>query len=87
MRLANEKSGSQDHDYRGTPGKTPGDLTIIPRKPRVPSLRRRQSTRQGVVTLGGHDHYLGVRPADQEQPPAGVQAADDRIIPLWLATG
>ena len=43
----------------------------MPRKKagELPSLRRHKPTKQGVVTLNGHDHYMGVWPDDQTQPP------------------
>jgi integrase len=55
--------------------------------PRTPSLRRHKTHGLGVVTLNGHDHYLGPWPAGLHTPPAAVQAAYDRLIAEWLANG
>ena len=52
-----------------------------------PSLRRHKSSRQGVVTLDGHDHYLGHWPDRAKKPPVGVQTAYDALIAEWLANG
>lgn len=52
-----------------------------------PSLRRHKARNLGVVTLCGHDHYLGPWPAHLKEPPAEVQRAYDRIIAEWLAAG
>jgi integrase len=53
----------------------------------VPSLRRHKARSLGVVTLNGHDHYLGRWPEGLSKPPAEVQAAYDRLITQWLADG
>jgi integrase len=55
--------------------------------PRTPSLRRHKTHSLGVVTLNGHDHYLGPWPAGLRKPPDAVQAAYDRLIAEWLANG
>lgn len=47
------------------------------RSVRTPSLRRHKTSSLGVVTLDGHDHYLGNWPVDRKQPPADVQSAYD----------
>jgi integrase len=52
-----------------------------------PSLRRHKARSQGVVTLSGHDHYLGVWPARLKQPPPAVRDAYDKLIALWVANG
>jgi hypothetical protein len=57
------------------------------RVPRTPSLRRHKPTGQGVVTLDGKDHYLGVWSPNRKTPPDAVRAAYDRLISEWLAAG
>jgi hypothetical protein len=52
-----------------------------------PSLRRHKPSQQGVVTLNGHDHYLGPWPEGQRKPPAEVQDAYDALIAEWLVNG
>jgi integrase len=61
----------------------------MPRKKKgeLPSLRHHRGAQQGVVTLNGHDHYLGRWPAEQKEPPPEVRAAYDRMIAEWLAAG
>jgi integrase len=48
---------------------------------RTPSYRRHKPTNQGVVTLNGHDYYLG-RYGSKES-----KAEYDRLIAEWLAGG
>lgn len=55
------------------------------RKPRIPSLRRHRPSQRAVVTLSGHDHYLGPWPDHAAHPPAESQAAYDRLVAQWLA--
>ncbi len=52
-----------------------------------PSLRRHKPSQLGVVTLNGHDHYLGHWPENQKMAPAGVLEAYDAIVAEWLANG
>lgn len=52
-----------------------------------PSLRHHKPSSQGVVTLSGHDHYLGPWPAGQKSPPPEVQNAYDALVAEWLAGG
>jgi hypothetical protein len=59
----------------------------MPRKPRVPSLRRHKPPQQGVVTLSGQDHYLGRWPECLREPPPEVRAAYDHLVAEWLAAG
>src|SRR5262245_2005104 len=54
---------------------------------RVPSLRRHKPSGQGVVTLSGHDHYLGPWPERLRKPPPEVRAAYDRLLAEWVAGG
>jgi integrase len=54
---------------------------------RPPSLRRHKPSEQAVVTLSGHDHYLGPWPASEKKAPAEAQQAYDRLIAEWLANG
>ena len=54
---------------------------------RIPSLRRHKPSAQGVVTLNGHDHYLGKWLASLKQPPPEVKESYDRLIAEWLANG
>jgi hypothetical protein len=51
----------------------------MPRLPidRNPSFRRHSASGQGIVSLNGHDHYLGVWPPTAKKPPAEVQARYD----------
>jgi integrase len=56
-------------------------------KPRIPSLRRHKPSGQAVVTLSGHDHYLGPWPAHAKNPPAPTKAAYDQLMAEWLANG
>jgi len=49
--------------------------------PRVPSYRRHKPTGQAVVTLNGHDVYLG------EHGTQASRAEYDRLIGEWLAAG
>lgn len=49
--------------------------------PRIPKYRKHKPSGQAVVTLNGHDHYLG---------PHGTEVSKneyDRLIAEWLATG
>jgi integrase len=57
------------------------------RRTTPPSLRRHKPSRQGVVTLGGRDHYLGHWPDGQPTPPDLVRAAYDALVAEWLAAG
>jgi integrase len=57
------------------------------RAPGIPSLRRHKASSQGVVTLSGKDHYLGVWPAHARRPPAAIQQAYEALIAEWLAGG
>ena len=59
----------------------------MPSRLRTPKLRLHKPSQQGVVTLNGHDCYLGRWPRDQEDPPPEVQAEYDRRIAEWLANG
>jgi integrase len=52
-----------------------------------PSLRRHRASGQGIVTLNGKDHYLGVWPLGQKKPPELVQSAYDQLIAEWRANG
>src|SRR5262245_53438153 len=56
-------------------------------KNHIPKLRRHKVWKRGVVTLSGHDHYLGPWPQDRPVPPDDVKAAYDEIIARWLAHG
>jgi hypothetical protein len=57
------------------------------KKGECPGLRRHAAFGQGVVTLNGKDHYLGVWPEGEKDPPAAVQAEYDRKIAEWLTRG
>jgi integrase len=48
---------------------------------RVPSYRRHKPTGQAVVTLNGHDHYLG------KWNSASSRAEYDRLMGEWLTLG
>src|SRR6188768_1244830 len=48
---------------------------------RIPTYRLHRPSGQAVVTLAGHDHYLG-----PHGTPASKQAYD-RLIGEWLAAG
>lgn len=52
-----------------------------------PTLRRHKPSRQGVVTLEGRDHYLGLWRDARSSPPPEVQTAYDALIAEWLAHG
>lgn len=52
-----------------------------------PSLRRHKPSQLGIVTLNGHDHYLGHWPENQKMAPARVREAYDAIVAEWLANG
>ena len=54
---------------------------------RTPSLRRHKPSARAVVTLNGHDHYLGPWPANRKKPAPEVQRAYDLLIAEWLANG
>jgi integrase len=54
---------------------------------RVPSLRRHKPSGQAVVTLNGHDLYLGPWPATLRKPPPEVKTLYDSTIAEWLASG
>jgi integrase len=54
---------------------------------RIPTLRRHSASNQGIVTIAGHDHYLGPWPAGKRKPPADVKAKYDAKIAEWLAAG
>lgn len=58
----------------------------MPRKS-PPALRRHKPSEQGVVTLNGHDHYLGHWPARAKTPPVAVRDAYDAVVAEWLANG
>lgn len=51
----------------------------MPRKKKIPSYRLHKSSGQAVVTLAGHDHYLGVHGTPESQQ------AYARLIALWTA--
>lgn len=53
----------------------------MPRKNRVPSYRLHRASGQAVVTLSGHDHYLGVHGT------AESHAAYARLLAEWQAGG
>jgi integrase len=53
----------------------------MPRKLQTPTYRLQKPTGQAVVTLNGHDVYLGVHGTDASRE------AYDRIIAAWLAAG
>src|SRR5688572_10113403 len=59
----------------------------VPRKPRIPTLRRHRTWNLGVVTLNGKDYYLGQWQSDAAEPPDTVRAAYDRLIADWLNGG
>jgi integrase len=61
----------------------------MPGRPRnsIPSLRHHKPTGRGVVTINGHDRYLGRWPRDQAEAPPAVRAEYDRVIAEWLAAG
>jgi integrase len=54
---------------------------------RIPALRRHKPSSRAVVTLNGTDHYLGPWPAGRKNPAPAVQAAYERLIAEWLASG
>ena len=51
------------------------------RAPRVPSYRRHKPSGQAVVTLNGHDYYLGRYGTKQSK------AEYQRLVGEWLAGG
>jgi integrase len=55
--------------------------------PRIPSLRRHRPSHQGVVTLNGHDVYLGLWPDRLRKPPPEVKTHYDAVVAEWLASG
>jgi integrase len=57
------------------------------RPPGIPSLRRHKASSQGLVTLNGKDHYLGLWPAHIRRAPAAVQQAYESLVAEWLASG
>jgi len=59
----------------------------MPRRISVPSLRRHPPSKQGVVRLNGHDHYLGRWPDDSPEVPHDVRDKYDQTIAEWLARG
>jgi hypothetical protein len=59
----------------------------MPRKPRIPSLRRHKASGQGVVTLNNKDLFLGAWPAGEPDPPTAVRARYDLEVAEWLARG
>lgn len=59
----------------------------MPAPQRVPSLTRHKASGQGVVRLGGRDHYLGSWPGGRRKPPEDVQARYDALVAEWLASG
>jgi integrase len=52
-----------------------------------PKLRRHAASGQAVVTLSGHDHYLGKWPPGQKDAPLDARAAYDRVVAEWRANG
>lgn len=54
---------------------------------RNPKLSRHAPSGQGRVRLAGRDHWLGVWPADQSDPPPPVREAYNRHIADWLRAG
>ena len=48
---------------------------------RIPSYRHHKSSGQAIVTLSGHDHYLG-----QYESPVS-RSAYERLIAEWLGNG
>lgn len=54
---------------------------------KVPSLRRHKPSSQAVVTLSGHDFYLGLWPANRKSAPPDCQAKYERLIAEWLTAG
>src|SRR3954468_1569029 len=58
------------------------EIRTMPRLTKsVPSYRKHRATGQAVVTVNGHDYYLG---------PHGTKASKleyDRLIGEWLASG
>jgi integrase len=55
--------------------------------PRVPKLRRHKPSGLAVVTIAGHDHYLGPWPAKMRKPPPSAKESYDALIAEWLAGG
>jgi hypothetical protein len=53
----------------------------------TPALRCHKAAGQGIVTLNGHDHYLGPWPETTRKPPVHVKNAYDRLIAEWYANG
>jgi integrase len=53
----------------------------------VPSLRRHKTSRRGVVTLSGKDHYLGPWPDPDSSPPSDVVRTYEKAVAEWLAAG
>ena len=51
------------------------------RTPRTPSYRLHKPSGKAVVTLNGHDHYLGTHGTPESR------AAYDKLISAWLANG
>jgi integrase len=56
-------------------------LAMTARTPRTPSYRLHRPSGQAVVTLGGHDHYLGRHGSPESR------AEYDRLVAEWLAAG
>ena len=53
----------------------------MPRCPRTPSYRRNKPSNQAVVTIDGHDVYLGKRNSPESH------AEYNRLISEWLVNG
>ena len=53
----------------------------MPESTRVPSYRMHKASQQGVVTLGGRDHYLG------KHGTPSSRRAYNQLIAKWLASG
>jgi hypothetical protein len=53
----------------------------------TPSLHKHKASGRAVVTLDGHDFYLGPWPQGKRRPPEEVRVAYDRLIAEWLANG
>src|SRR5262245_28277169 len=69
------------------PGLPPGGSCTRPRRPSVPSLRRHSPSSRAVVTLNGHDHYLGPWPEGCRKPPPESVDAYNALVAEWLANG
>jgi hypothetical protein len=60
----------------------------VPRKSQVPTYRLHKATGQAVVTIDGHDHYLGLHGSPESKAKYQARSGSSWPVgPKWCKPG